>query len=187
MNQRNIRSILASVAVALVSAAIALAQATTPPGTQTITIPISPSSHTWQDAQAAGSRGKKVVVITFDQSERRQTCRIESFTADKLVCSRAVGGPRTYLPQQVVALILPGDDRTRIRVFLGLNGGLGAAIWGTVVLAAACPACAVATAFAALVCFEFAGVIAYTDDVPDRLLYLAPGHELSKKLGYVKQ
>jgi hypothetical protein len=115
----------------------------------------------------------------------RQTCRVQSFTNDKLVCSRAIGGPRTHLPKQVAALILPGDGSLKLKLMLGLNGGSGAAIWGTVVLAAACPACAVATGVVALVLFCAAGAIGMGDDQPDRLLYLAPGQTLSRKLGYV--
>ena len=70
---------------------------------------------------------------------------------------------------------------------LGLNGGLGAAIWGAVVLAATCPVCAVATGIAAYFFFGAAGAILIGDDQPDRLLYLAPGQELSRKLGYVQR
>ena len=61
------------------------------------------------------------------------------------MCARVFGGPRIYLPQQILALIIPGDDAVRIRLALGFNAGLGAAIWGTFVLAATCPACAVGT------------------------------------------
>ena len=75
----------------------------------------------------------------------------------------------------------------RLPMFLGFNAGLGAAIWGTVVLAAACPACAVGTGIAALFFFSAAGVTAYADGQPDRLLYLAPGQTLSGKLGFVEQ
>jgi hypothetical protein len=143
--------------------------------------------HTWEAAQSTAPHKGKIFVITVDQPNRRQSCRIQSFTQDKLVCSRAVGSPRTFFPQQVTALILPGDDALRRRILIELNGGLGAAIWGSVVLAAACPACAAATAFAALVCFCFAGAVGFTDDQPDRLLYLARDQELSHKLGYVQE
>jgi hypothetical protein len=44
----------------------------------------------------------------------------------------------------------------------------------TVVLAAACPACAVGTGIAAYFRFGFAGSLVYVDGVPDRLLYLLP-------------
>jgi hypothetical protein len=168
-------------ALAPVCAAIALAQSPT----STEPILISPYN-TWQVAQQVGSSKGKLLVVTFDQPDRRQTCRIQSFTPDKLVCSRAIGGPRTYLPNQVVALILPGDGALKLKLMLGLNGGIGAAIWGTVVLAAACPACAVATGVAALLLFCAAGAIGMADDQPNRLLYLAPGQKLSRKIGYVE-
>jgi hypothetical protein len=144
---------------------------------------------TWEGAQLVWSSGseRRLVVVTADEPDRRKACRVQSFDANKLVCKRAFGGPRTYNLQQVVALILPGDFRARIPVWLGLNAGLGAAIWGTVVLTAACPACAVGTGIAALICFSFAGAIVYSDDQPDRLLYRAPEHQLSRRLGDVQR
>jgi hypothetical protein len=67
---------------------------------------------------------------------------------------------------------------------LGLNAGIGAAIWGTVVLAPICPACAVATGIQAFFFFGAAVNILICDYKPNRLLYLAPGQQLSKKLGF---
>ncbi len=182
MPQLTTRSILILFAVALVSAAITRAQSST-----SIVIP-DDSHNSWQEAQLIGSSKSKLKlsVITIDQPRRRQTCHVQSFTVDKLVCSRAIGGPRTYIPEQVLALIVPGDGDLRVRLVLGFNAGLGAAIWGTVVLAAACPACAVATGIAAFFCFAAAGGVLIGDDEPDRLLYLAPGQKLSGKLGYVQ-
>jgi hypothetical protein len=177
------RSILNLFVIALVSSTVALAQSST----STIEIPVISAKNSWPVAQSAGSSKGKLFVVTIDQPDRRHTCRIQSFTVDKLVCSRAIGGPRTYLRQQVAALILPGDDGLRLRLVLGLNGGLGAAIWGTVVLAAACPVCAVATGIVALALFGTAGAVLYVDGQPDRLLYLAPGQQLFRKLGYVQQ
>jgi hypothetical protein len=182
MSRRTIRSIVTFLALALVSAIIAFAQSAI-----SVEVPIATASNTWQFAQAISSSKRKLFVVTFDQPNRRQTCHVQSFTQDKLVCSRAIGGPRTWPPKQVVALILPGDDELRLRVILGLNGGMGAAIWGTVVLAAACPACAVATGIAAFLLFGAAGAILISDDQPDRLLYLAPGQKLSGKLGFVQR
>jgi hypothetical protein len=181
MQLRTIRHIFTLFALALVCATVSRAQSPTSTGALLV-----PPYNTWQVAQQVGSSKGKLFVVTLDQPNRRQTCRIQSFTRDKLVCSRALGGPRTYLPQQVVALILPGDGALKLRLMLGLNGGLGAAIWGTVVLAAACPACAVATGIAAFFCFGAAGAIGMGDDQPDRLLYLAPGQQLSGKLGFVQ-
>jgi hypothetical protein len=186
MCQRTIRLIVTLFTLALASAGFALAQSST--SLEALKIPIgkTPPANDWQIAQQVGSSKGKLLVVTLDQPQRRQACRIQAFTLEKLVCSRAIGGPRTYLPQQVVALILPGDGGYRLRAILELNGGLGAAIWGTVVLAATCPACAAATAFVAFVLFSFAGAISYTDDQPERLLYLAPGQQLSGKFRFVE-
>lgn len=181
MPQRTIRRILTLFALSLVSATIALAQRET-----TSEIPVVIASGAWQAAQSAGPSKGKLIVVTVSQPHRHQTCRIQSFASDKLVCSRAIGGSRTYLPQQVLALILPGDDDLRLRLVLGFNGGLGAAIWGTVVLAAACPACAAATGIAALFFFGAAGATLIGDDQPDHLIYLAPGQQLTGKLRFVR-
>jgi hypothetical protein len=181
MPQRTVRSILTLFALALVSATISLAQSSTSSEATVI-----PTRNNWQIGQSVGSSKGKLFVVTLDQPDRKQTCHIQSFTIDKLVCSRAIGGPRTYLPQQIVALILPGDDDLRLRLVLGFNGGLAAAIWGTVVLAATCPPCAVATGVVALALFSAAGATLYGDGQPNRLLYLAPNQQLSGKLGFVQ-
>jgi len=170
-----VRITLTLFSLALVSAVIAYAQATA--SGEVFSIPVGNSAtHSWQDAQQAGPSKGKLIVISFDR--RRQTCRIKSFSPDKLVCSRSIGGPRVYLPQQVAALIVPGfDERLRLPLWVGANVGLGAAIWGTVVLAAACPACAVGTGIAALFFFGFAGSLVYGDGQPDRTIYVAPGQQ----------
>jgi len=164
MTQRIARTLFTA---ALVSATIAAAQS----ATSKIEIPVA-THESWQAAQLTGPSKGKLVIVTLDRPRRRQTCHVQSFTPDKLVCSRAIGGPRTYRPEQVLALILPGDDHLKLPLWLGFNGGLGVAIWGT--------------GIAALICFGAAGAIAYADDRPDRLLYLAPGRELSGKLGQVQ-
>jgi hypothetical protein len=182
MHQRTNRSILSLFALAVASAAVAVAQQSST-STETLSIPDS----TWQIAQSLGSAKGKLFVVTVDQPQRLQVCHIQSFTLDKLVCSRPIGSPRVYLPQQVLAVVLPGDDDLKLRLVLGFNGGLGVAIWGTVVLAAACPACAVATGIAAFFFFGAAGAVLIGDDQPNRLLYLAPGQQLSPKLGYIER
>jgi hypothetical protein len=184
MLQQFLHRIFALVALVFVSATIALAQSSASPDTATIP---AYTRYNWQVAQSTVAAGKKLFVVTLDRPHRRQTCRVKSFTADKLVCSRTIGDAKTYLRQQVAALILPGDDDTGVRWVLGFNIGLGAAIWATVVLAATCPACAVATGIAALLCFGAAGAILIGDDQPRRLVYLAPGQQLSAKLGYVQR
>lgn len=182
MPQSTVNRNLNIVVLALFSATLAIAQSASTTGP----IKIHGRNSTWQVAQVVGTSMHKLVVITVDQPNRRQACRVRSFTADGLVCSRVIGAPRVYLPQQVLALIVRGDGHSRIPIWLALNVGSGAAIWGTLVLTATCPACAAATALAALVLFGAAGAIAYADDVPDRILYLAPGHALSGKIGYVQ-
>jgi hypothetical protein len=172
MPQRTIRRILTLVALSLVAATIALAQ--------------SPTSNNWQIAQSVGPSKGKLYVVTLDQPGRRQTCHIQSFTIDKLVCSRAIAGPRTYLPQQIVALILPSDGDLKLRSVLWPNGGLAAAICGTVVLAAITPAGAVAAGIVALLLIGSAGAVLIADNQPGRLLYLAPGQQVSHKLGFVQ-
>jgi hypothetical protein len=184
MNQRIINSIISFFGLVLASASITVAQS--PNSTEVLSLN---STNSWQGAQSIGSsKGKvlrKLFVVTLEEPSRRQACRVQSFDLDKLVCSRALGGPRTFLSQQVAALIVPGDGRSKLWLMLGFNGGLGAAIWGTVMLTAACPACAVATGIAAYFCFGAAVAILIGDDQPDRLLYLAPGQQLSRKLGDV--
>ena len=182
MQQRTSSLVLMMFAVASIAAASACAQA----GTAEILTPIAPS-HLWQDARRLGASQHKLYVVTFASPAHRHTCRIQSLTEDKLVCKRVFGNSRIYQLNQIAALIVPGDDVLRRNVLLVLTAGMGAGIWGTVALAAGCPACAVGTGLAAFFLFSAAGAIGMTDDVPDRLLYLAPGQQLSKKLGYVKE
>ncbi len=153
MPKRTVNGILTLFAVAYVSPTIGFCQSTT----TVEPIVTHGRNSNWQVGQVLGASMHKFVVVTIDQPNRRQACRVQSFTEEKLVCARVFGGPRIYLPQQILALIIPGDDAVRIRLALGFNAGLGAAIWGTVVLAATCPACAVATGVAALIFFSAAG------------------------------
>ncbi len=181
MEHRIIRSVFTLTAIVVVTATIACSQSST-------SFEVTTNDHSsWQAAHLTGPSTGKLFVVTIDKPDRRQSCHIQSFSSDKLVCSRAIGAPRIYLAQQVLALILPGDSGLRVPLWIGFNGGLGASIWGTIVLAAACPACAAATAIAALIFFCAAGAVAYTDDQPDKLLYQTPGQELSRKLGYVQR
>jgi len=185
MSVRTIYSVFTVVALALVTSIAALAQS--PDSTEVFTVPMSnTASGSWQDAPLAGASKGKLFVITLDQPDRRQSCHIQSFTVDGLICSRAFGGPRTYLPQQIAALILPGDGASKFRFLLGLNSAGGAAIWGTVLLAATCPACAVGTGIAALLLFCASGAVLIGDDQPDRVLYLAPGQRMAVNLHLVQ-
>jgi hypothetical protein len=179
MPQRRYRKIFLLVGVAVLASS-ALAQS-----------PNSNLGHTkttnndWQIAIANASEQRKLTVVTLDQPNRKQTCKVQSFTADKLVCSH-FGHVRTYLPQQILALIIPGEEGLRIRMFIGFNAGLAAAIWGTVVLAAVCPACAAATSLAAFLCFAGAGAVAVGDGRLESLLYVAPGRQLTDKLSDIQ-
>lgn len=156
-----------------------------PPTVDIIHIPnVAPS--TWEYAPSRAPSGRKIFVISMARPTHRIACRVQSFTVDQLACKRPFGKTRIYKPQQIAALILPGDDDLKLRLVLGFNGALGAAIWGTVVLAPICPPCAVGTGIAALFFFGAAGATLIGDDQPDSLLYLAPGQTLNKKLGYVK-
>jgi hypothetical protein len=176
------RNIFTPFVIALVSATIALAQSSV----TAIEIPVSSAASSWVVAQSVGATKGKLIVVTIDKPNRRQACRIQSFTLDKLVCSRSMGAPRTFLPQQVAALIVPGDGGYKTRFVLGANAVMAGAIWGTVVLAPTCPVCAAATGVVALGCFLAAGAVLIGDDQPDRLLYLAPGQHLSGKLRFVQ-
>jgi len=181
MIQRAIRRIVSLFALAFILGMIAFAQSPTSPEAHAAT-----TKNTWQGAQLVGSSKGKLLVVTRNQPQRWQTCRIQSFTPDTLVCSRILGRPRSYLPEQVLALIIPGDNSLKIRLLAGFNVGLASAIWGTVVLVATCPACAVATSVVALLLFCAAGAVLVGDDQPDQLLYLAPGERLSGKFRFVK-
>lgn len=172
MFQRTVHNALLIGGLGLVSAAFVLAQSTK------IEIPLASAHDSWEAAQSAGQSAYKLMVVTVDRPQRKQACRVRSFTADKLVCSRVIGKPRAYLLRQVLALMIPGDEGMKLPFVLGANAGLGAAIWGTVVLAAACPACAVATGIAAFLFFDAAAVVLIADDTPDRVIYLAPGEHV---------
>jgi hypothetical protein len=178
MFQRTIYRMLLLFVFVLVSRGIGLAQA---PGSPEAIV--TPDGNDWRTAQSAAPAKGKLIVVTRDRPGHRQSCHVQSFTSEKLVCSRVLGESRTYLREQIAAIILPGDGHLKLRLALGLNGAAGAAVWGTVVLAATCPACAVATAIAAVVILCATGAILIADDQPDRVLYLAPGQRVTGRLG----
>ena len=180
MPHHSIRRVFSFFALTAISASFALAQSATAGE------PDLPTSSTWDAAQLIGSAKGNLFVVARDQPDRKQGCRVQSFAPDELVCSRRVGSPRTYLPNQILALIVPGDHEMKIRFVAGLNGGLAVAIWGTVALAAACPACAAVTGVVALLLFCAAGAVLVGDEQPNRLLYLAAGQQLSPRLGFVE-
>jgi hypothetical protein len=194
MPQRTIRSLSILIALVLASATTALAQspapvdlppAITPVRNMEMTTLATAPAEGWEVARSASPSGGRILVVTVDKPNRRQSCRVQSFTDEKVVCSRGFGDSRTYLKQQVAALILPGDEALTTGLFVGFNAGLGASIWATVALAAACPLCAAGTAVAAFVFFDLAGLTAFTGGEPDRIAYLAPGQKLSPKFNSV--
>jgi hypothetical protein len=147
--------------------------------------PMADPLQRWDYASLRAPSGRKIVVVTMSHPTHRIACRVRSFTVDQLACKRPFGKSRIYKPQEVAALIIPCDEDLRLRLVLGFNSALAAAIWGTVVLAPTCPPCAVGTGIAAFLFFSAAGATLIGDDQPDSLLYLAPGQTLNKKLGYV--
>jgi hypothetical protein len=178
MTQGTVRRIATFFAILFIISAAAQAQ--TPMSKEAPAI-----TSAWQIAQQVGSSKAMLFVVTLGRTQRKQACRVKSFTLDKLVCSATIGRSRTYLPQQIVAIILPGDENLKLKLWLGLNCGVAAASWGTVVLAATCPPCAVGTGVAALLLFGAAGAILVGDDQPESLLYLAPGQRLTGKLSHL--
>lgn len=138
------------------------------------------ATRNWEEVPTAFTTKGRLFVITADQPHRRQTYHVQSLTAEKLVCRFGIGRTHTYLPEQIAVLIVPGDRVLTIRLFTGFNAGLGASIWGTVALAAACPICAAGTAVAAFLFFDCAGATLFTGSEPERLIYLAPGQDESE-------
>jgi len=172
LSQQTLRRLLALATLTLLSATLALAQE---PASTIGSKPAAASEDNWTFAQSFGSPKRKLFVATKAHPKLRHGCHVQSFTLDQIVCRDDLAVIHTYKRENVAAVILAGDSELRARVFIGANAALGAAIWGTIVLAPVCPPCAAATAFGAFVAFAVGGVTGYTDDVPDRLLYLAPG------------
>ena len=190
MRSRALRRLLTLEALILLTPTILLAQSPPPAPGPVPASSLVDSLHynraafsSW-DALAQINPGGRVIIVTLSQPTSRHACSLDTFTPTELVCKGPFGTKRAYQFSQIAALIVPGELNLKIRIVLALNAALGASIWGTVVLAAACPACAVATGIAALVFFGGAGAILIGDDVPDRLLYLSPGQTLHVKLRY---
>jgi hypothetical protein len=175
-----ITALALALALTLLSQSLALAQNQT----TTVYLPAGGTFHTWNDASAHTPYGRKIFVVTVAQPTHRETCRIQSFTVDRLVCQGPFGRTRIHKPQDVAALILPGEFDLKLRLLLGFDGASAAAAWGTLVLAATCIPCAVATGVVALFFFGASGAILIGDDQPDALLYLAPGQQLQVKVRY---
>ena len=168
----------------LLSTTVVLAQGEQEPvsSTSVINVPIGPNKD-WAQASAIASSRHKLIIVTLAEPTLRHTCRVQSFTPDQLVCKGSFGKTRTYNPQEIAALIIPGNKDLRLGVFLIFTGGGAAAMWGTLELAAACIPCAFATVAAAILitrhCMRHRDGIRPT---PELLLYLMPSQTLQIKL-----
>ena len=189
LSQQTLRRLLALAALTFLSATLALAQqAQQPspdhahPAASTLVHSASydhPRFTNWYSLGVINPSGKLFVVTSTDPTHRH-TCRVQSFTIDQLICK---GGSRTnFRTDEIAALIVPGNYVSQHFLVAVGNAALGAAIWGTIVLAPICPLCAAATAFGGLDAVGFSLVTLVCDNVPDRLLYLAPGQTLQVKL-----
>jgi hypothetical protein len=174
--------IAATLATILLSGSLALAQQTpTPqPAQETVPTPAFDQGN-WAKASALASSKHKLIIATAADPTRRRACRVKSFTPDQLVCKGNFGTTNTYKPQEIAALIIPGNKDFRLGAFLIFNVVGAAAMWGTVELAAACIPCAFATdATAILIARRCRG---HRDGGrPEVLLYLTPGQTLQVKL-----
>lgn len=182
MLSRILTQAIVALAGVLASPCIAAAQSVTP-----VEAKAAVPEASWQLAQAIGESQRKLVFITVAEPHRRQVCRVHTFTQEELICSHALGGSRAYRPKQILALMLPGEGpHERLAWVVGLNGGMGVAIWGTVAFAAVCPVCSAATAAVALLVFGACGAILISDSAPDRVFYLAAGQQIGRKFNYVE-
>ena len=189
LSQQTLRRLFTLAALTLLSASLALAQEVQQPSH----VPAHPSASSlvhsasydqprftnWYPLAVVNPSGKLFVVTTADP-KHRHACRVQSFAVDQLICK---GGRQTnFRTDEIAALIVPGNYvSNRISLALG-NATLGAAIWGTIVLAPVCPLCAAATAFQAVNSLGFSTATLVCNHVPDRLLYLAPGQTLKIQL-----
>ena len=180
LSQQTLRRLLALAALTLFSATLALAQET-PPGNRDFA---KKGTDNWSYAATIGSPHKKLFVVTMADPTHRHTCRVQSFTADQLICQGSFHKTHIYKPQEVSALVTPGDYSLRVWMVSAANASLGAAIWATLVLIPTCPPCAVATGIAALISFGVAGAALIGEGTQEHLLYLAPGQTLQVKLRY---
>jgi len=181
LSQQTLRRLLALATLALLSATLALAQETSQPGNRDFA---KSGTGNWSYAATIGSPHKKLFVVTIADPTHRHTCRVQSIAADQLVCKGSFNTTHFYKPQEVAALVIPGDYNLRVWMVSAANASLGAAIWATVILIPTCPPCAVATGIAALISFGVAGAALIGEGTQEHLLYLAPGQTLQVKLRY---
>ncbi|MGA1984117.1 MAG: hypothetical protein ABSG84_16835 [Acidobacteriaceae bacterium] len=175
------RTLTTILALTLLSQTLALAQDQRMPAADPL--------QRWNRASWQAPSGSEILVITMARPTHRIACRVQSFTVDQLVCKRPSGKTRLYQPQDIAALITPAQRDLWPGLLLGFTGAGAAATWGTVVLAATCIPCAVATGVAAGFLYLAGGValigaLAGPSEQPEALLYLAPGQTLHVNLRY---
>lgn len=190
LSQPTLRRLLTLATLTLLSATLALAQNNAQPPSSSSARPPAyslvhsasydkPAFTNWYSLAQVNPSGK-LFVVTHENPKHRHTCHVQSFSIDQLICSDHAG--TTYRTQDIAALIVPGNYISQhVSLAIG-NAALGAAIWGTIILAPVCPLCAAATAFGAFSAFGFSATTLMCDNVPDRLLYLTPGQSLQVKL-----
>lgn len=182
MAHRITRTLITTFALTLIFASLAHAQNVQPWASWP---PSTPRSDTFRGAMALGPTQGKLFVVTIAHPKQKQTCRIQSFKEDQLVCSRSRGrAPIVYRAQDVAALITPGEHTNVVAWFLGYVGVGAGAITGAVFLASVTIIGAVPVAIAGgfiLLMAPLTGMFA-DDDCPDTVLYLAPGQQLQVKL-----
>jgi hypothetical protein len=180
--QQTLRRILILATLALLSATLALAQS---PALWSSWPPSAPRSNTFRGAIAIGPSHGKLYVVTIAHPKQEQTCRIQSFKQDQLVCLGNHGHtPVVYRAQDIAALITPGLHSGILATFLGFVGAGAGAITGAVFLASISMIGAVAVAAAGGFLLLFSTYLAMGADSYDSdiVLYLAPSQTLQVKL-----
>ena len=125
----------------------------------------------WYSLAVINPSGKLFVITTADPTHRH-ACRVQSFSVDQLICK---GGRQTnFRTDEIAALIVPGNHVSNRVILAAGNAILGAAIWGTIVLAPVCPLCAAITADAAFSAFGFSEVTLVCNHVPDAFSISCP-------------
>ena len=125
--------------------------------------------------------GRKLTIVTQDKPLLRQTCKVEQFDAEKLVC-RGKSGPTTYREQDLVAVIAANREFGLPRPFrfigtLGIGGGAlaGAALLSSIPIVGI-PLAVVGGIL--LINATVEGLDSGGTGPRERLLYLNPGQRL---------
>ena len=173
MTDRTIRFLSTILAVILLSRTMAMAQAKP--------IPAGPI-YSWTNTSLRTQSDKKLVVITIAEPTHRFACRVLSSTDEQLECQGSRGKTRIYRPQQIAALILPGQGRLREWLWIGFNTPGILIGWATLRLGDTCKPCAVPTGVA-FALFGVAHSVHLEEYDPDHLIYLAPPEQLHDAKG----